>query len=565
MVIDYAPPAATPAPRRFVDSAEARWYRILAMRNSTRSTVVRSTRRGVTLAAVAVVVTAACGGGSTTDDTAATRTIGHDALEDKIRGGWAGQMIGVSFGAPTEFKSNGAIIEGDLPVWTPDRVSNAIDQDDLYVEMTFAGVMDRQGLDATTKQYGEAFRDSEYNLWHANAAARRLLAIGVEAPMSGHPLYNAHANDIDFQIESDFIGLMTPGLPQEAITYCERVGRVMNHGDGLYGGMFVTGMYAAAFFETDPRRVVEAGVATLPPESGYARIIRDVLSWHRVHPADWRQTWQLIEDKWDRDDACPAGSLDPFNIDARLNGAYIALGLLYGGGDMGRTLEISTRAGQDSDCNPSSAAGILGVMLGFDAIPDVWRSGIADLHDRKFAYTDYSFDDIVRSTRDRALEVVRRAGGTVTDDGIVVPVQAAASPPPLEQWDMGTPVRRIAVDDEAWTWRGHWAAIDSDRGAARRTEKTGAEAELAFAGTAVSVRGRYSQAGGRADVYLDGTKVGALDAWIPPRTSDDGLWHTYDLPPGRHTLRIVTSGEADPRSTGRTVELREAIIYGTNK
>jgi hypothetical protein len=53
-----------------------------------------------------------------------------------VRGGWAGQMIGVSFGAPTEFKSNGKIIEGDLPAWTPDRIENAIDQDDLYVEMT---------------------------------------------------------------------------------------------------------------------------------------------------------------------------------------------------------------------------------------------------------------------------------------------------------------------------------------------------------------------------------------------------------------------------------------------
>ena len=38
-----------------------------------------------------------------------------------------------------------------------------------------------------------------------------------------------------------------------------RVGQVMNFGDGLYGGMFVTGMYAAAFFETDVRRIVEAG------------------------------------------------------------------------------------------------------------------------------------------------------------------------------------------------------------------------------------------------------------------------------------------------------------------
>src|SRR5215208_3309241 len=66
------------------------------------------------------------------------RTLSRQVFEDKVRGGWAGQMIGVSFGAPTEFHSNGAIIEGELPRWTPDRIQNAIDQDDLYVEMTFA-------------------------------------------------------------------------------------------------------------------------------------------------------------------------------------------------------------------------------------------------------------------------------------------------------------------------------------------------------------------------------------------------------------------------------------------
>ena len=73
------------------------------------------------------------------------RTLSRQVFEDKIRGGWAGQMIGVSFGAPTEFRSNGKIIEGDLPAWTPNRIENAIDQDDLYVEMTFAAVMDRVG------------------------------------------------------------------------------------------------------------------------------------------------------------------------------------------------------------------------------------------------------------------------------------------------------------------------------------------------------------------------------------------------------------------------------------
>ncbi len=135
-----------------------------------------------------------------------------------------------------------------------------------------------------------------------------------------------------------------------------------------------------------------------------------MLAWHREDPADWRRTWQRIQDKWDTEDSCPDGSLRPFNIDARLNGAYIALGLLYGNGDFARTLDITTRAGQDSDCNPSNAVGILGVMLGYAKIPDEWKSGIPALAGRKFAYTNYSFDDIVASTLKRAELVVRRVG-----------------------------------------------------------------------------------------------------------------------------------------------------------
>ena len=493
-----------------------------------------------------------------------SRRIARAELEDRVRGGWAGQMIGVSFGAPTEFKSNGKIIDGALPEWTTESIQNAIDQDDLYVEMTFAEVMDRVGLDATTEDYGEAFRTTKYNLWHANAGARRLLELGVKAPWSGHPRFNPHANDIDFQIESDFIGLMTPGLPRAARDFSIRVGQVMNFGDGLYGGLFVTGMYSAAFFESDPRRVVEAGLRALPPGSGYAAIIRDVLEWHRQEPDDWRATWQRIEDAWDRDDACPDGSLRPFNIDARLNGAYVALGLLYGGKDFARTLEIATRAGQDSDCNPSSAAGVLGVMLGYSKIPQRWTAGIPGLASKKFAYTNYSFDDIVRSTMGRAARVVERNGGTVTASAFVIPAQEP-EPPFLEQWDMGVPQQILEASDSAWTWAGEWepaaAGRDGTAGRGRQARAAGAEATVSFTGTAATITGRMAQDGGLAEVTLDGQPASAINSWIPERTHDDTLWHIYGLAPGSHTVRIRTTGAHDPRSSGDLVLITGAIVY----
>jgi len=500
----------------------------------------------------------------------APRRLSRATLEDKIRGGWAGQMIGVSYGAPSEFRSNGKIIEGNLNKyldWSPERLKNAIDQDDLYVEMTFAEVMDKVGLEATTEQYGEMFKNSMYELWHANAGARRNLNRGIKAPMSGHPKYNIHANDIDFQIESDFIGLMTPGLPREANKYADRVGRVMNWGDGLYGGMFFSGMYAAAFFESEPRKVVERGLLSIPAESAYARVIADVLRWSSENPNDWMTTWRLIEAKWDKGDVCTEGALEPFNIDAKLNGGYVALGLLYGKGDFAKTLEVATRSGQDSDCNPSSAAGILGVMLGYDHIPDVWKAGIPAIADTRFAFTQYSFNQIVASTQARALKVVEGAGGRVTATEIEIPVQEPKAPP-LEQWDIGAPLKRVEFTEPAWTFKGRFDDGSfklpwGDRLNFREARAAGAEATLTFEGTAVAIVGRCTQEGGRADVFLDGEKVGEIDAWIPKNTSDDDYWHVSGLPAGKHSVRIVLRADTDARSTGTKLQIERAVVYGT--
>jgi hypothetical protein len=491
------------------------------------------------------------------------RRISRPVLEDKIRGGWAGKMFGVSFGAPTEFRANARINESEL-AWSPERVDNALQQDDLYVGMTMSETMDRLGLDATVEQYGEAFRISKYHLWHANAGARRLLNQGIKAPWSGHPKYNVHANDIDFQIEADFIGMMSPGLPRVSNKYCDRVGRVMNYGDGLYGGMWLDGMYCAAFFESDVRKVVEQGLACIPAKSEYAMLIRDVLDW-TAQESDWRKVWKHIEDKWDVNDPCPDGALQPFNIDAKINGAYIALGLLCGHGSFDQTMEISIRAGQDSDCNPSSAAGVLGVIVGYQAIPEKWKSGIAAIADRKFAFTQSSYNDICRATMTRALQVVKRAGGQVTDTEIVVPYQAPKAPK-LEQWDMGIPDKRIGFQDKAWQWEGQWGdELSGDKNQKSRigisTSTPGAASIFTFTGSAIAITGVLSPAGGRADVYVDGRKLGTADSYVDNATHENVLWHTYGLKQAAHTVKLVLRNDADPRATGKKLMISQAVVY----
>jgi hypothetical protein len=492
-----------------------------------------------------------------------TRRLPLAELRDRIAGGWAGQMIGVSFGAPTEFRFLAKMNEGDLPNWRPDNVADALDQDDLYVDMTFARVLDDKGLSATTDDFGRMFRDAKYHLWHANLAARRALRRGVPATQSGTPAYNVHANDIDFQIESDFIGLMSPGLPASANQVCLRAGRVMNSGDGIYGGMFISGMYAAAFFESDPRRIVEAGLASMPSTSPYARLITDVLRWSAQYPDDWKKTWTLIEETWDKREPCPAGAGAPFNIDAKLNGGYVALGLLYGHGDFSRTIEIATRAGQDSDCNPSSAAGILGVTLGYSKIPDAWKSGIPAIADQKFNYTDYSFNGIVDSTQARALALIRSTGGRVDGDTAIIETQAP-KPPKSRIWDdYGSPVERIAATDARWTWTGTWTPPNTSGRISRRADARGADASVTFSGTGAVLVGSYLPEGGKADVYLDGR----LDRTVDVNSDEDqgkgdeSVWHRFGLKNGPHTVRLVVRGEAMYDSKGTAVSLQDLVVF----
>lgn len=479
------------------------------------------------------------------------RELSLEDFENRLRGGLAGQVVGVTYGFPTEFRALGVTYDKEIR-WKPSMVRDALNQDDLYVEMTFAAVMDTIGLDATTEQYGDAFRDSKYSLWHANAAARRHLNNGIKVPMSGHPKYNMHANDIDFQIEADFIGLMTPGLPNETITYCDRVGRVMNYGDGLYGGMFVCGMYSAAFFESDPKKIVEAGIACMPEGSGYRAIIEDVMAEYEAQQDDWRKCWSNITAKWDKHDSCPDGALNAFNIDASLNGAFIAIGLLYGEGDFEKTLEISTRCGQDSDCNPASAAGVLGVVLGYDALDAKWVGSIPEMADKKFRYTDYTFEEFIDSTMKRAISVVESAGGKLEAGRLHIPIQHAKAPA-LEQWSMGIPTRFYRADDAAWTWSGAWEDGVSRSG--------GNEVSITVEGTAIAIVGRLTQDGGRAEVFLDDEKVGEIDAYIMKNTSDNDLWHVYGLEDGSHTVRIVTLDEANLKSEGNAVPIQGAIAF----
>jgi hypothetical protein len=350
------------------------------------------------------------------------------SLQDKIKGGWAGQTIGVVYGAPVEFKYQGSLIDDQLNIpWNEHYVKYWWDKkpglfDDIYTDLNFVKAFEKHGLNASSDSIAHHWSNTAYHLAHANQASRYNILNGIMPPASGFWKNNPHADDIDFQIEADFIGLMAPGMVNAATEIADRVGHVMNSGDGWYGGVFVSAMYSLAFVSDDPVYIVEQAAQTIPAGTKFHDCIADVIKWHKQYPNDWKQTWFEVQKKWNLDVGCPKGAFLGFNIDAKINSAYVAIGMLYGNGDFTKSIDIATRCGQDADCNPATVGGVLGVMLGYDKIPDFWLKPLQEIENDNFENTDVSLAKAYSWSFSHALGMIEKQGGKTTGEEVTIPL-----------------------------------------------------------------------------------------------------------------------------------------------
>jgi hypothetical protein len=480
-----------------------------------------------------------------------TLGISKTGLLDKIKGGWAGQVIGVTFGGPTEFRFTGSMINDYQPIRWYDgyiketMVNNPGLYDDLYMDLTFVDVFEKKGLKATAADHAEAYAHAGYMLWHANQAGRYNILQGIPSPQSGQWQNNPHADDIDFQIEADFSGLMAPGMPNTAAQIGDPIGHIMNYGDGWYGGVYVGAMYSLSFVSKNVNDVVTEGLKTVPPESTFHQCITDVIQWHKQYPTDWKRTWFEIQKKWSDEVGCPDGVFNAFNIDAKLNSAYIVLGLLYGEGDFTKTMEITTRAGQDSDCNPSSAGGILGTILGYDKIPDYWKMGLKEAESIDFKYTTISLNKVYQLSFKHALQVIAANGGKVTDDAAYITLQAPVPVRLEKSFPDLYPMEKRSVQKEVG--KEFTTEIDGSGFVLQGEARPRNGSTWNYAGNFVF----------QAELYIDGQKkeVAALPVNFTLRRHD--LFWNYTLTKGKHTLQVkVLNPDPD-----YFIQISDIIVY----
>jgi len=381
-----------------------------------------------------------------------SNTLTHEQLKDKIKGGWAGQTIGVVYGAPVEFKYQGSIIgEQQVIPWHDTYVKYWWDKkpglfDDIYTDLNFVDVFEKYGIGVSTDTIAAYWANTAYHLAHANQASRYNILRGMKPPQTGFWKNNPHADDPDFQIESDFIGLMAPGMVNRATEIADRVGHIMNSGDGWYGGVFISSLYSLAFVSDDVNFIVEYSLMTIPEGTQFYDCIADVVKWHKQYPNDWKATWFELEKKWNKDVGCPKGVYLSFNIDAKINSAYVTIGLLYGQGNFTKSIDIAARCGQDADCNPASVGGVLGVMTGYSKIPAFWLKPLQEIENLNFESTTTSLARAYELSYKHALEVITLAGGKTDGTEVVIPFEEPVAVAFEQNFKKTFPIARTKID-----------------------------------------------------------------------------------------------------------------------
>jgi hypothetical protein len=471
-------------------------------------------------------------------------SLAKEQLADKIKGGWAGKTIGCTYGGPIEFLFNGTMIQDYTPIlWSKDRVKWYYDNfpglyDDLYMDIVFVEVLEQLGFEAPADSFAVTLANAEFPLWHANQVARYNIQQGIMPPMSGHWINNPHADDIDYQIEADFAGLMSPGMPNSASAFSDKIGHIFTYGDGWYGGVYVGALFAMAFVSDDIEQIVEKALKTVPVKSDFYQCIKDVIEWHKKYPDDWKQTWFECEKKWTSEVGCPDGVFTPFNIDAKVNSAYVTIGLLYGKKDFFQTIDIASRCGQDADCNASTAAGVLGTMIGYSNIPEIWRESLYEVVNRPFAYTDVSLNKLCDLSLKHALKIIEQEGGKIEQDVVIIRTQNPVAVRYEKSFENHFPVEKKVIN-----------TVLKD------------PISFQFEGVGFVQRGYVSCQDvnyvAQVEMYLDGKMMEKAYLPVSFNARRPDLFHRYQLPKGFHQISFKW---LNPRQDAE-VHFGETIIY----
>ena len=353
-----------------------------------------------------VALLALCIQCSTTNDSYVT--IDRAAYLDQLEGFWLAQCIANWTGLITEMDKIGIPVNGkgggfytredwgkpDQPnLWGSNNYSDTITfifaekdsiwgaDDDTDIEYIYQELLYKSpSLDLSGEQIRKAWMDhihkeEENYLWVSNQQAFDLMHEGIVPPATSDPKRNPHYEMIDAQLTTEIFGLFAPTKPQVALKLGALPIRTTARENAAWISEFNIIMYSLASQTTALNSIKEkilwmAKQARLQlPNDAYSAKMFDFVLEQYNQNLPWEKTRDALHEKYQirQEDGYHWATTDQ-----SCNGCFAAginfgasiVSLLYGEGDLKRTIQIGALAGWDSDNPTATWGGMLGFMLG---------------------------------------------------------------------------------------------------------------------------------------------------------------------------------------------------------
>jgi hypothetical protein len=380
----------------------------------------------------------------------------REAYAERLRGLWLAENVANWTGLLTEFQRKHAPFYRDEDWGTPQgrweiegsamgRIElNFLDpwgsDDDTDVEMIYLEAMREAGTaHLTPAQIRDAWRAHvvpDQFVWVSNRAARRLFDEPIEVlpPSTGLLAANDQALMIDAQLTTEIFGALAPGRPAHALALADLPITTVASGYAVHAAQLHVALYALApVVRTDlaPAAQIEcllAGARSLLPDGSKAAEVVDRVAALHAASAD-RDDWERARDELARvfqeeDDAHGFRYLEWY--ESPVNLATGLLALLFGEGELVRTIRIGTLSGWDSDNGTATMGGLLGLLRGEAWVrAELAAAGHPEVSGRYriartrvgFPQDEYSLEEIAALMMPRVEESLRETGGEASADG----------------------------------------------------------------------------------------------------------------------------------------------------
>ncbi|CAN5655838.1 hypothetical protein BH09VER1_BH09VER1_55780 [soil metagenome] len=349
-------------------------------------------------------------------------------FRDQVMGCWIGKGLGGTLGMPFEGCS------GPLNVSLGEMAGQMLPNDDLDLQLLWIRVLEQRGL--STRSFDLAQAASAHYACYPDeyGIARWNTLRGLVPPVTGTH-NNWFGDGMGAAIRSEIWACIAPGRPSLAAALAREDALVDHHGNGVWAEMFLAALESDLFISRNLQSSIGRGLETIPSESRLCQALRTVVEWH-AQGLSWDDTRQRTMAKF--------GSHN--FTDVTMNLSFILIGLLFGGGDLERSLKLSINCGMDTDCTGATCGSILGILHGASGLSPALRALAGGSIACHGSLAGLSLPLTLEELTDRSLRL-REEWDTVPGDALEnVTLHLAEPPDDLHEWLI---IRSSAEDNVA--------------------------------------------------------------------------------------------------------------------